>query len=277
MNNKMFNNPYLPEIVNIDKITIETPDIKTFRLSKREGIFRHQPGQFMEVSVFGVGEAPISISSYAGESGFIELSLKKVGTVTAAIHDLKVGDKIGVRGPYGNNFPYELAKGKNLLFIGGGIGLAPLRSLIHYVFNHRQDYGKISILYGARTYQDLVFKEELFNIWPKMLETQVHTTLDVRSEGWEGKVGVVPKILRELNPQKENTVTFTCGPPIMIKYTLEALKELGFSDENIITTLEMKMKCGIGKCGRCNIGDKFVCLDGPVFSLKELKAFPQEF
>ncbi len=275
--NNLYKNPYLPEVVLIERVTTETPDIKTFRLLKTEGSFEHLPGQFMEVSVFGVGEAPISISSYAGKAGYIELSIKKMGMVTSALHDLRFGDKIGVRGPYGNSFHIEWIKRKDLLFVGGGIGLAPLRSLIHYIFSNREDFGRVTILYGARTFQDLVFKDELFNQWPQKKDTQVHTTLDMGNDDWKGRVGVVPKILKELKLKPINTVAFTCGPPIMIKYTLETLEELGFPDEDIITTLEMKMKCGIGKCGRCNIGDKYVCLDGPVFTLKELKDLPQEF
>lgn len=270
-------NPYLPRLASIEKIIQETGDIKTFRLTFLEKDFSHLPGQFVELSVFGSGEAPISISSYFFGENYLELSIKKMGKVTSYIHSLRIGDKVGLRGPYGNTFPVERIKGQNLLFIGGGIGLAPLRSLIHYSLLKRDDFGKITIIYGARTPEDLVFKDELFNIWPGLKNTEVHITVDLATNSWQGKVGVVPKILKEFNPSPENTVAFTCGPPIMIKYTLDALKDLNFPEEDTVTTLEMKMKCGIGKCGRCNIGDKYICLDGPVFTLKELKTLPKEY
>ncbi|MBT9144412.1 MAG: Anaerobic sulfite reductase subunit B [candidate division WS2 bacterium] len=278
MNNlNQIQNPYLPRIASIEKITQETGDIKTFRLVFLEGDFHHLPGQFVELSVFGRGEAPISISSFIPGENSLELSVKKMGKVTSYLHSMCEGDKVGLRGPYGNTFPVERIKGQNLLFIGGGIGLAPLRSLIHYSFLKRDDFGKISIIYGARTPADLVFKEELFNIWSNIKNTEVHITVDVATNSWQGKVGVVPKILKELNPSPDNTVAFTCGPPIMIKYSLEALNDLNFPEEDTVTTLEMKMKCGIGKCGRCNIGNKYICLDGPVFTLKELKNLPKEY
>jgi len=166
-------------------------------------------------------------------------------------------------------------EGQNLLIIGGGIGLAPLRSVILNVFDNRAKYGKIDIIYGARSPQDLVFTSE-YEEWQEVDNTRLHLTVDRGDEEWKGNVGLVPTFLREINPSPENTISITCGPPIMIKFVIEALNELGFSSEHIITTLERRMKCGVGKCGRCNIGNKYVCLDGPVFTLKQLEEMPSD-
>lgn len=257
----------------------ETIDIKTFRVAFDDpaGGFDYLPGQFAEVSVFGVGESTISISSSPTRGDRLEFSVKKVGRVTRALHEVAPGERVGVRGPYGNHFPVERMKGRDILFVGGGIGLAPLRSLINYILDGRREYGEVQILYGARTPGDLVFKRELFETWPKQENVRLHVTVDQGDAGWTGRVGLVPHVLKELGPSARGVIAVTCGPPIMIKFTLEALRELGFAGEDVLTTLEMKMKCGIGKCGRCNIGDKYVCLDGPVFTLEELAKLPREF
>jgi NAD(P)H-flavin reductase len=184
-------------------------------------------------------------------------------------------DKIGIRGPFGNFFPLEEMEEKNLLIIGGGIGLAPLRSVILNVFDNRAKYGKIDIIYGARSPQDLVFTNE-YEEWRAVDNTTLHLTVDRGDEGWKGNVGLVPTFLKEIHPSPENTTSITCGPPIMIKFVIEVLCELGFPSERIITTLERRMKCGVGKCGRCNIGGKYVCLDGPVFTLKQLEEIPSD-
>lgn len=271
-------NPLLPELAVIESITRETPDIKTFRVRGPEGkLFDFMPGQCAMVSLPPVGEALFSITSAPTQGDYLEFSIKETGTVTRALHEAEEGQRIGVRGPYGNGFPVDQLKGKDLLFIGGGIGLAPLRSLINYCLHHRRDYGKVDIVYGARTPGDLVQQKEIFDNWPGAENTAVYLTVDVESEGWDGHVGFVPAYVEELAFPADNRIAVTCGPPIMIKFVLQGLAKLNYSPEQIITTLEMRMKCGIGKCGRCNIGDKYVCKDGPVFTLAELNNMPPEY
>jgi sulfhydrogenase subunit gamma (sulfur reductase) len=270
-------NIYLPSLATITEVRLETPDISTFVVtfdnSQLRESFTYQPGQFAELSVFGVGECPIGIASSPTWEGFLEFCVRAVGTVTNAIHDLDVGDKLGVRGPLGNSWPTKEVEGKNLLFIGGGIGMPPLRSLIHYVLDNRERYGAVEIVYGARSPQDLVYKHELKQ-WDERQDVDLYVTVDVGDETWDGPVGFVPPFLREINPSPENKATFTCGPPIMIKLVVEALEEMGYADADMVTTLEMKMKCGVGKCGRCNIGDKYICRDGPVFTFEQLRRIP---
>lgn len=275
--------PLLPYPATIIRITDETGDVKTFQIVFDDpavmDAFNHKPGQVAQISVFGVGEATISITSSPTRGKFLEFSVKRVGRLTNALHQMEEGAKVGIRGPYGNHFPYELMKGRDLFFIGGGIGLAPLRSLIDFVLaeENRAHYGRVEILYGARSMDDLCFKHDLFERWPRCTDTVVYTTIDRPEPAWEGHVGFVPSFLEEVNPTPQNKIAITCGPPVMIKFVLKALEKMGFTDEQIITTLEMKMKCGIGKCGRCNIGSKFVCMDGPVFNLAQLKQLPPEF
>lgn len=276
----MGRNPLVPKLATIREIIPETSaqDVKTFVVEPDDGdVFSYRPGQCAMLSVFGVGESMISITSTHRRKGPFEFSVKRAGRVTGALHEAEVGHKIGVRGPYGNSFPVEEWKGKNLLFIGGGIGLAPLRSLINYCLDTRQDFEKVDILYGARTPGDLCFKREIFENWPKAEGAAVHLTVDAGDPSWTGAVALVPHYLEELGPCPENTVAVTCGPPIMIKFTLQSLKKLGFEDNQIVTTLELKMQCGIGKCGRCNIGEKYVCVDGPVFTYEELRQMPEEY
>lgn len=276
-------NPLLPNTATIQKVIPETGDVKTFQVVLDEeavmAAWRHEPGQLAMVSVFGVGEAMFSISSAPTRRDYIEFSIKCMGKVTRALHEKEAGDQIGVRGPYGNFFPYEKFKGKDLLFVGGGIGLAPLRSLIDFVFapENRGDYGRVEILYGARSYDDLCFKYEVLDEWRNQPDTRVYTTIDRAEEHWTGHVGFVPAYLEEIAPSPKNKYALICGPPIMIKFVMQALQKLGFKDEQVYSTLELRMKCGIGKCGRCNIGSKFVCLDGPVFSMAEIGRLPPEF
>ena len=242
-------NPLVPQVVKVIKITQETPDVKTFRMQTPDGKkpFAPLPGQLGMISVVGVGEGMFSITAQ-GED-WIESSIKKVGMLTEAFHELAEGQEIAIRGPYGNHFPVEALKGKDLIFIGGGIGLAPVRSLIRYCMEHREDYGHIDIVYGSRSPEDLCFKEDLFQNWPKEKDTRVEITVDRGNETWEGNVGFVPAYVEELAFSPENKKVILCGPPIMIKFTSEALVRMGFAKEDVITTLEMRMKCGIGKCG----------------------------
>lgn len=275
-------NIYLPKLMAISEIVDETWDIKTFKLSPvdeaDDARTEFRAGQFGVFSIFGKGEAPFGMANSPTRNEFIECSIKRAGKVTAAFHELNVGDVVGFRGPYGNGFPIEDLRGKNLLFVGGGIGLAPLRSLIWNCLDKRDDFGDIAILYGARSTGDLVYKGELAG-WKGMSGVETVLTVDPGGEDddWKGKVGFVPTILEEMKPSPENTVLVTCGPPIMIKFVLASAAKLGFTPEQIVTTLEMKMKCGLGKCGRCNIGSKYICKDGPVFTYAELKDLPDEY
>ncbi|MGE5571790.1 MAG: FAD/NAD(P)-binding protein [Bacteroidota bacterium] len=277
-------NPYMPDLAAITQVTRETDanDVKTLRVEFRDPStrerFRYMPGQFAEVSVFGVGEAPISITSSPTQQGYLEFSVKKMGQVTTALHYSREGTVIGVRGPYGNTFPVADMQGRDIVFIGGGIGLAPLRSLINYVLSdeHRGEFGRVQIIYGARSSGDLVFKGELER-WGARADIDQVVTIDRPEERWTGRVGFVPAVLKEVAPRPDGAVAVTCGPPIMIKFVLSTLTELGFAPEQVVTTLEMRMKCGIGKCGRCNIGSKYVCRDGPVFTYRQLLEMPQEY
>ncbi len=276
-------NPLLPRPATIQKIIPETGDVKTFRLTLDDAeamaAWHHEPGQLGMLSVFGVGEAMFSISSSPTKREYIEFSIKRMGKVTRALHELEAGCQVGLRGPYGNHFPYEKFKGKDLLFVGGGIGLAPLRSLIDFVLaeENRGDYGRVEILYGARSYDDLCFKDDVLDGWVRQPGTVVYTTIDQAEERWTGHVGFVPAYLKEVAPTPENKYALICGPPVMIKFVMQALQKLGFREEQIYSTLELRMKCGIGKCGRCNIGSKFVCLEGPVFNMVEIGQLPPEF
>lgn len=269
------NNIYLPQLAEIIDIKQETPDVRTFKLKFKnkevEEAFQYIPGQFVEFSVLGEGESPFCLSnSPTRKSAGIECSIKKMGKVTQAIHELDIGDTVGIRGPYGNGFPLEDLKGKNLLFVAGGIGLAPLRSLINYCLDKRDNFKSITIVNGARTSKDLVYKNE-YSIWQKVEDTKLYLTVDCQEENWACMVGVVPRILEQVAPTCKDSVAIVCGPPIMIRYTIPVLLKIGFCPEAIVTTLEMKMKCGLGKCGRCNIGNLYVCKDGPVFRYSQLK------
>ncbi len=271
-------NPYLPDVATITEIIDETPAIKTFRVvlgEKRMKEFSFKPGQVGQLSVFGTGESTFVINSPPSRMDYLQFSVMRAGEVTSKLHSMSPGDQIGVRAPLGNWFPYEDLKGKNIVFVGGGIGMAPLRTLLLYMLDNRGDYGDISLLYGARTPQDMAFQYELPD-WLGRDDLKTQLTVDVESEGWEHSVGLIPNVLLEMEPSPENTVAVTCGPPIMIKFTIQALHKLGFQDNQIITTLEKRMKCGVGICGRCNIGTKYVCKDGPVFTYEELKQLPNE-
>ena len=269
----------IPQVVVVTDIMKDTPDVKTFRILTPEGKkpFDHMPGQCAMISMPGVGEALFSITSSPTNTEFMEFSIKKCGCVTDWLHAVEPGQQITVRGPYGNGFPVETElKGKDLLFIAGGIGLAPLRSVINYCRHYRENYGTIDIVYGSRSKDDLVDYQEITDEWCREDGINVYLTIDREQEGWDGHVGFVPNYVKELNPDVSKTVLM-CGPPIMIKFTLAGLKELGFSDTQVYTTMELRMKCGVGKCGRCNIGNKYVCKDGPVFRFDKLGELPDEY
>ena len=269
----------IPKLGVVTDIRIDTPDVKTFRVVGLDGkkVFTHIPGQCAMLSVPGVGEAMFSITSSPTNEQFMEFSIKKCGCLTNWLHAMDVGQQITIRGPYGNGFPVEGAlKGKDLLFIAGGIGLAPLRSVINYVRDKRQNYGSVQIVYGSRSKEDLVDYQEILDEWMADEGIQVNLTIDRAQEGWDGHVGFVSNYVKELQPDIHKTVLL-CGPPIMIKFTLEGLKELGFSETQVYTTMELRMKCGVGKCGRCNIGSKYVCKDGPVFRFDQLDELPNEY
>lgn len=267
----------IPQTARITDIMQEAPDVKTYRVQFPQGeAFSYMPGQCAMLSLPEVGEAMFSISSSPTDSP-MEFSIKEVGSLTEKFHRLEPGWDVGIRGPYGNGFPLEMMRDRDLLFIGGGIGLAPLRSLINYCFGHRERFGDVHIIYGARSPQDLVFKRDLFENWPERERTQVDVTVDAGDEDWDGPVGFVPPFLEELDPDPQGKVAITCGPPIMIRFVVQSLEKMGYQYENIVTTLEKKMKCGVGKCGRCNLGNKYICLDGPVFTMDQLDELPDDY
>jgi len=272
-------NEYIPFPAVIEDVRRETFDTKTFRVRFQDkelaGSFKYKQGQFMEVSVFGKGEAPISITSSPSRKDFLEFTIRAAGSVTKSIHNLKKGDCLHLRGPYGNAFPFEELKGKNIYFIAGGIGLAPLRSLINMVFDSRKDFRHIKLLYGAKTPDELCFKNEL-ETWKKIPDTEVWLTVDKPCDGWGCRVGVVTELWKDTHIHPDNATAILCGPPIMMKFVIMKLAESGFKDKDIIMTLERYMKCGIGKCGHCNIGEKFICVDGPVFDYEQVKQLPHK-
>ncbi len=273
-------NPLLPYLATIQELIDLTPDVKLFRLELNDPDIResfdYKPGQFVFVSAFGVGESPFGITSVSHRKAGLDVAIRRVGTVTNALHQLEPGATVGVRGPFGNYFPLDDYKGKNIFIIGGGIGFAPLRPIITTVLDYREDYGDLVIINGARSPQDLVFAPE-FDTWAESPKTKLELTVDAGDEKWTGKVALIPSVVSELKLSPQNAIAITCGPPIMIHFTLIELRKLGFADNQIITTLEGKMKCGLGKCARCNIGDKYVCKDGPVFSMEQISQLIEQF
>jgi len=273
---------YRPYLMEIEQIVEETPDVRTFRLkfknSEESEKFSFKAGQFGEYSVLGEGESTFCVASSPTRKGYIECTFRKAGRVTNALANLEIGDTVGFRGPYGNTFPIEQWEGKNLLYIAGGIALPPMRCVIWNTLDLREKYKNITILYGARSVADLVYKHEL-NEWEGRPDVRLITTVDPggQTPDWKGEIGFVPMILEKIAPSSENTVAILCGPPVMIKFTMPVLKKLGFQDKDIYTTLENRMKCGFGKCGRCNVGKVFVCKDGPVFSYEQILSLPEEY
>lgn len=260
----------VPRPATIVKVTGESADVKSFELEFADGATLDAlPGQFVEVSVQGYGEATFAVSRLAADRRRFTVSVKRMGHMTKMLHRAAAGETVGARGPYGKPFPVADWNGKQVYVIGGGIGLAPLRSVVDYVLANRADFAGLEILFGARTPQDMLFKDDLA-AWAGDGFVRLHTTIDFPAEGWTRRVGFVPVVAKDLGVKPDGRVAVVCGPPIMIKLTVAALKELGWSEASIYTTLEAKMQCGIGQCGRCNIGDKLVCKDGPVFSIADI-------
>lgn len=262
----------VPRPATLVKVTRESADVMSFELEYLDGaVLDSRPGQFVEVSVQGYGEATFAVSRLAPDHKRFAVSVKRMGHLTKMLHRASEGEVVGVRGPYGRPFPVEDWKGRHVYIIGGGIGLAPLRPVVDYVLGHKADYPGLEILFGARTPADMLFKDDLA-AWKGDSFVKLHTTIDFPAEGWNSRVGFVPVVAKDLGLKPDNRIAVVCGPPIMIKLTAVALKELGWPETSIYTTLEAKMQCGIGQCGRCNIGPRLVCKDGPVFSLDQIPA-----
>ena len=279
-------NPYLPYPVRIDDIIVESEDrsLKTFKFvflnSEDEAKFAYKAGQFAELSIAGRGEIPIGIASSPVEKGFIKFTVNKAGVVTSHLHNMRVGDIMGVRGPLGNSYPWETLKGKNILIVGGGFAFTTLRSSIIYLLDpaNRPNYKDITVVYGARSPGMLLYKEELM-AWEKRDDINMHITVDGTNDpDWKYNVGFVPPVTEQKAPPGDaDSYAIVCGPPIMIKFTQPVLEKLGYDHDHIILSLENRMKCGIGMCGRCNIGRELVCKDGPVFTLSQVNQTPREY
>ncbi len=279
-------NPYLPIPVRLNKVTLEneSKDLKTFDLAfvnpQDAKAFKFVAGQFAMISINGIGEAPFGIASSPMNGGVLQFTVKRYprGVLTTALHNLSVGQVLGLRGPFGNGYPVKELESKNILVVGGGFALTTLRSLANYVLHkkNRTKFGKLTMFVAARNPGEMLYKEDLEE-WSKRGDIEVIQTIDNPVEGWKGKVGYAAPVLKELAPCPENTYAVVCGPAIMIKTCLFVLFEMGFPSERIVNSLEMKMKCGIGKCGRCNIGSKYVCMDGPVFTHKQLQELSGEY
>ena len=274
-------NVYQPMTMKIALVRDEAPDVKTLRLefpdeaARADFFAKYKVGMFGLYGLPGAGESTFCVASPPTRTEYIECTFRKMGRVTVALQDRDVGQTITFRGPYGNYFPIDTWKGRNILFVAGGIALPPMRSVIWNILDRRKEFGKVTIVYGARTVADLVYKQELAE-WAARSDVDIVTTVDPGGEtpDWKGKIGFVPTVLKDLAPSSENGVAVVCGPPIMIKFTLPVLAGAGFAPTDTYTTLENRMKCGIGKCGRCNVGSVFVCKDGPVFTLEQLKHLP---
>jgi sulfhydrogenase subunit gamma (sulfur reductase) len=277
----MNENPMLPHLGKLIEVRDLAAEIKLFRVEMLNGggeAFRtFQPGQFAFVSAFGLGEAPFGIANAAGRGPAVDFAVARLGSVTTGLHELGEGDVIGVRGPLGNWFPMKKFQEKNLIVLGGGIGGAPLRPVIQHVLDHRSDYGRLTILWAARPPSLLVFTDE-YDEWRAAPDTDLHLTVDNPDEKWDHNVGLITQLLEKVSPSPENTVTITCGPPIMIHFVTKMLQEkMGFAPKNNYVTLEARMHCGMGKCGRCNLGEKLICVDGPVFNMEEVGGLLETF
>jgi sulfhydrogenase subunit gamma (sulfur reductase) len=281
MNTPSIENIYLPRPAVLDRVVDEIAEVKTFYWHfedpEEQKRFKHfRPGQFAQVSLFGVGEFPASLPpSPTEEETFF--TIRQVGSCTAALHELRPGRKFGVRGPYGNGFPMEQYYGKNLVFVAGGIGLIPLRSCIIYALAHREKFKQIHVYCGAKTPKELMYGQDLRE-WEASAGVECHLTVDRATNGWTGHVGVVGSLFKKpgVKVPVENTVAFVCGPPVMFRFVIKDLLGMGFPEGNIVSTLERYMKCGVGKCGHCCIGVAYVCVDGPVFTFEQIKKLGED-
>jgi NAD(P)H-flavin reductase len=282
MTDKLETNPMLPYLGKLVEVKDIATEIKLFRVEMQNGgseAFRdYKPGQFAFVSAFGVGEAPFGIANIPiNGDATLDFAVNRLGSVTTDLHELGVGDMVGVRGPMGNGFPMDKFKGKNLIVIGGGIGGAPLRPVIQTVMANRNDYGYFQILWAARNPSLLVFTDE-YDEWRATPNSEMHLTVDQADSTWNHSVGLITQLLEQVAPSPRNAITITCGPPIMIHFVNRVLVDkLNFKPEQNYVTLEARMHCGIGKCGRCNLGTKLVCVDGPVFTMAEVGALLESF
>ncbi|NQV38552.1 MAG: FAD/NAD(P)-binding protein [Candidatus Marinimicrobia bacterium] len=266
---------YIPQIAEIKQAKQLTKLERWFEIELPGGNdLGHEPGQFVQVSLFGIGEAPISVTSSPTKKGTFELCVRNVGMLTKVLHGYEAGSKLGIRGPFGNGFDVDHFKGKDILIVGGGIGIVPLRSLINYVIDNQSDYGRLIILYGAKHPDELLFKDEL-KTWVQSPKIECHITVDQPSPDWNGHAGVITTLIPELKLNLQNTITTVVGPPIMYKFVLMALKAKHIPEENIYVSLERRMKCGVGKCGHCQINHSYVCQDGPVYHYPEIKDLPE--
>jgi NAD(P)H-flavin reductase len=280
MRTSLDNNIYLPKLAVLDRVVDEIAEVRSFVWHFQDPIeqenFRFRPGQFAQVSVFGGGEFPASLPPSPGEEETF-FTIRQVGSCTAALHRLQPHDEFAVRGPYGNGFPMDAYQGKNLVFVAGGIGLIPLRSCIVYALRHREDYGQIQIFYGAKAPPELLYGSSLRQ-WQNAPGVECYLTVDRAANGWTGQVGVVGSLFKKagVTVPVANTVAFVCGPPIMFRFVIKDLLDMGFREDQIVSTLERYMKCGVGKCGHCCIGEAYVCVDGPVFTYEQIKKLGED-
>lgn len=267
-------NPYRPWSARITSITEITPTEKLFEFrlidDRLREAFHHVPGQFVEVSIFGVGEAPISISGSPTKQGFIELCVRRAGSFTNALHNMQCGDIVGIRGPFGRGFPIEEMKGNDIVCVAGGLGIAPLRSLINNIHDERSEFGKVTIIYGAKNPTEVMFRNQ-FEMWKHRKDFDLHLTVDNPDDSWDGEVGMVTKPFEALEFDAPNTYGAICGPPVMYRFVIDEMRKKDISYDRIYVSFERHMKCGMGKCGHCQIGHQYVCIDGPVFNYWEAK------
>lgn len=274
-------NPYLPHLMRIGEAHEETPDVRSLRLDFIDptvaSSLEWQVGQFGQFSIFGVGESVFTIANPPSRREHIECTFKEMGNVTSALRNLSVGQTVGFRGPYGNSFPVDEWRGKDIAFVGGGIGMAAVHAPLRFVLDHREDFGDVLVLNGARAVADLVYKEEMTE-WEEVERIRVVRTVDPGGETaeWDGEVGLIPDVFERHQAEPDGRVVVICGPPIMLHFMLLTLEKLGFPPDQVVTTLENKMKCGVGHCGRCNVGRIFVCRDGPVFTAAQLASLPAD-
>ncbi len=268
---------YLPELATLKKVTKMTETETYFEIALNSGQeLGHQPGQFVEVSVFGTGEAPISISSSPTRKGSFELVVRKVGNVTGALHNLAEGATVGIRGPFGTSFPIDEYKGKDMLIVAGGIGLVPVRSYINYILDNRQDFGRLMILFGSRSPKERLFVDELA-AWSERNDVEFLETVDKGDDTWKGNVGVITTLFPKIELDPDKTICTVVGPPIMYRFVIIEAKKKGLADEHIVVSLERRMKCGVGKCGHCQINNLYCCQDGPVFNYGKVKEYSEAF